>query len=130
MAFQYAAKFICGVSKETTGLAHGIYETMVNIHNPGKEVQEIQYKLAVADEAKDGKIYPFKSGKIAADGAQFFACRAVRKIYDLVGTTVIEGFFVIQSKQPLDVIAVYTTNDLDGKGVPVIEVERVFERTI
>jgi len=103
---------------------------MVNIHNPGKEGQEFQFKLAVAGETKDGKIFPFKPGQIEPDGAQFFACRTVRKIYNLVGTAVIDGFFVIQSRQPLDVIAAYTTNDLDGKGVPAIEVKRVFERAI
>ena len=54
----------------------------------------------------------------------------MHKIFGLPPTQLTDGFFVIQSKLPLDVIAVYTTNDLDGKGVPAIAVERVFERVI
>jgi hypothetical protein len=129
MPFQYAAKLICGISREGPGLAHGTYETLVNIHNPGK-AQDFRYKLALAKEGADGTIYPFKETKIEADGAQLYGCRDIRRIYDLPGATLLDGFFVIESKQPLDVIAVYTTNDLTGNGVPAIEVERVFERTI
>ena len=130
MAFQYAAKFICGVYKGAPGFAHGIYQTAINIHNPGKDVDSFQYKLAIAGEAADGTITPFKDGRIKGDGAQFFACETVHKIFGIPASTAIDGFFVIQSKLPLDVIAAYTTNDLDGKGVPAIEVERVYERTI
>ena len=39
MAFQYAAKFICGLHKSTHGLAHGTYQTDINVHNPGKDVE-------------------------------------------------------------------------------------------
>jgi|SRR5882757_5645455 hypothetical protein len=130
MAFQYAAKFICGVHKSTPGLAHGSYQTDINIHNPGKDIDSFQFKLAIAGEAADGTITPFKDGRIKADAAQFFGCETVHKIFAIPPATLIDGFFVIQSKLPLDVIAVYTTNDLDGKGVPAIEVERVYERTI
>jgi hypothetical protein len=130
MAFQYAAKFICGLHKSTPGLAHGTYQTDINVHNPGKDVDSFQFKLAVAGEAADGTITPFKDARIKADGAQFFACETVHKIFGLPPTQLIDGFFVIQSKLPLDVIAVYTTNDLAGNGVPAIAVERVFERVI
>jgi hypothetical protein len=130
MAFQYAAKFICGVHKGTPGLAHGIYQTDINVHNPGKEVQPFQYKLAQAGKAVDGAITPLKDGRIGPDGAQSFACEIVHEIFGIPAATLIDGFFVIQSKLPLDVVAVYTTNDLAGNGVPAIAVERVFERTI
>jgi hypothetical protein len=128
MPFQYAAKLICGVSKEGVGLTNGTYETLINIHNPGR-TQEFKYKLAVAGEGKSGKIFPFKGTGIETDGAVFFACRTIRKIYG-VSDTLIDGFFVIESSTALDVIAVYTTMDLSGKGVPAIAVERVFERAI
>jgi hypothetical protein len=130
MAFQYAAKFICGVHKSTPGLAHGTYQTDVNIHNPGRDVLPFKYKLAQAGKASDGPISPFKDGRIGGDGAQFFGCETVHDIFGIPAATLIVGFFVIQSEKPLDVIAVYTTNDVDGKGVPAIAVERVFERTI
>jgi hypothetical protein len=130
MAFQYAAKLICGVSNEGPGLANGIYETLINVHNPGRERQEFRYKLALAKEAADGKIYPFRPARIEPDGAQFYSCRDIRKLFEIPGTALIDGFFVIESGEPLDVIAVYTTNDLNKNGTPAIEVERVFERAI
>ena len=101
MTFQYAAKLICGVSKEGPGLAHGTYETLINVHNPGK-AEDFQYKLAVANEGADGKIYPFKGSKIEADGAQFYGCHMYPQDLDLAWPrTIIDGFFVIQSTQPL-----------------------------
>ncbi|MEA2942123.1 MAG: hypothetical protein QOD09_2652 [Bradyrhizobium sp.] len=130
MPFQYATKVVCGLSKDSGRLAHGIYETLVNIHSPNKEAMPFRYKLALAAEMTDGTISPFRDGKIGPDGAQFFGCADLHKIFGVPATTFIDGFFVIESKQPLDVVAVYTTNDLDGKGVPAIEVERTFERVI
>jgi hypothetical protein len=130
MAFQYAAKVVCGVNKDSGRIAHGIYETVVNVHSPNNEVMPLRYKLAQAGEMNDGKISQFKDGKIGPDGAQFFGCADLHKLFDIPTATFIDGFFVIECKLPLDVIAVYTTNDLNGAGVPAIEVERVFERTI
>jgi hypothetical protein len=129
MPFQYAAKLVCGVSKEFVPVANGHYATTINIHNPGKEAK-FRYKLAVADPAKDGKIHPFRDGQIGPDGAQYFDCRVIRGIFNVGGSALLDGFFVIESEAPLDVVAVYTTNDFDGKGVPAIDVERVFERKI
>lgn len=130
MAFQYATKVVCGLNKESGKFAHGIYETVVNIHSPNKEAMAYKYKLALAGEMKDGVISPFRDAKIGPDGAQFFGCADLHKIFEIPAATVIDGFFVIECKGPLDVVAVYTTNDLDGKGVPAIEVERTFERVI
>jgi hypothetical protein len=130
MAFQYATKVVCGINKEPGKFAHGIYETVVNIHSPNKETMPFRYKLALAGEMQDGKISPFRDGKIGPDGAQFFGCADLHKIFEIPGSTLIDGFFVIESKGPLDVVAVYTTNDLGGNGAPAIEVERTFERVI
>ncbi len=130
MPFQYAAKFICGVSEKFTPVANGQYATVVNIHNPGRRKVAFKYKFASADPGKDGKVYEFKEGVIGPDGAQYFDCALVRKIYDLFGPGILDGFFVIESASSFDVIAAYTTNDFDGKNVPAIAVERVFERPI
>jgi hypothetical protein len=131
MAYQYATKVICGLNKEPGRLARGIYETVINIHNPNeKESMPFRYKLAMAATKEDGKISQFREGKIGPDGAQFFGCADLHNIFDTPNGIVIDGFFVIECKGPLDVVAVYTTNDLDGKGVPAIEVERTFERVI
>jgi hypothetical protein len=131
MPFQYAAKVICGLNKKEGMIAHGVYETVVNIHNPDREVQKIKFKVAVAGEAKDGTISGFTTDvPIKGDAAQFYGCTEFHKFSGVPAATLIDGFFVIESPKSLDVVAVYTTNDVDGKGVPAIAVERVFERTI
>ena len=130
MPFQYAAKIICGANKTDGMIAHGIYETLVNVHNPNKEGQAFQHKVALADAATDGKIFTFIPVKIKADGAQFYGCKEFHKFTGTPPNQFIDGFFVIESPQPLDVIAVYTTNDLNGAVVPAIDVERVFERKL
>ncbi len=130
MAYQYAAKFICGVSEKFTPVANGQYTTVINVHNPSRRKARFKYKLALANPAEDGKVYDFKDSGIGPDGAQYFDCMLIRKIYDLFGPGILDGFFVIESSTSLDVIAVYTTNDFDGKNVPAIDVERVFERAI
>ena len=131
MPFQYAAKFICGVAKEETSpVATGRYSTVVNVHNPGQDEEKFAYKLAIAGPGEQGKIHDFRETSIGPDGAIYFDCNVVRKNFD-VSNELIDGFFVIETKRlPRDVIAVYTTNDLDGSGVPAIDVERVFERAI
>jgi hypothetical protein len=128
MSFQYAAKVICGLNRSSGTIAHGTYETVINIHSPNKDVTSFRYKLAQASKAEDGTISPFRDGRIKPDGAQFFGCAQFHDIFGIPAGTIIDGFFVIESKLPLDVIAVYTTSDLAGNGVPCIEVERVFER--
>jgi hypothetical protein len=128
MPYEYAAKILCGLNKKDGMIAHGIYETVVNVHNPYVEGQQFKYKVALAGNPADGKISTFTTTKIGADGAQFYGCNEFHKITATAPTAVIDGFFVIQSPQPLDVIAVYTTNDVNGAGVPAIAVERVFER--
>jgi hypothetical protein len=130
MTYQYAAKVVCGLNREAGRIAHGIYETVVNIHSPNKDVTGFRFKLAIAGEMRDGPILPFHDARIGPDGAQFFGCADLHRIFNIPPATVIDGFFVIESKEPLDVIAVYTTNDIGGNGVPAIEVERVFERSL
>jgi hypothetical protein len=130
MAFQYAAKIVCGLNKDEGMIAQGVYETVVNIHNPYKEASTIKYKVAVAGNGKDGVISGFTSVQIKPDAAQFYGCKAFHKISGVPAATMIDGFFVIESPHSLDVIAVYSTNDFAGKGVPAIAVERVFERIV
>ena len=131
MDFQYAAKFICGLARdEGSPVATGRYSTVVNVHNPGAETQEFQYKLALAQPGDNGNVSDFGGTKIKSDGAMYFDCKFVRDKFS-VSDLLIDGFFVIESKEfPLDVIAVYTTSSVDGRGVPAIEVERVSERRI
>jgi hypothetical protein len=126
--FQYAAKFVCGIAPETALVTPGTYATVVNVHNPSAEKSEYRVKFALTKEGEDGRITGFKTIKIVSDGAQHLSCKFVRNLADIPGTAFVDGFLVVESKNSLDVVAVYTTSAVDQKGVPAIAVERVFER--
>ena len=49
--FQYAAKFLCtanipGTSQTTDSLLPGVYQTVVNIHNPNERTVRLRMKIA------------------------------------------------------------------------------------
>ena len=88
----------------------GWYLTAINIHNPTKETVEYRFKTALAGLGVDGAISSFTYGSTGPDGAQVFACGSHIKI-DLATTAPVDGFFVIESRLPLDVTAVYTSAD-------------------
>jgi hypothetical protein len=126
--FQYAAKFVCGKVGEPGVLAVGNYDTSVNIHNPSYSPLEFRFKLAEAKGGGDGQVHEFRPGTMGPDGAQYIGCKLIREIYGASLAPPIDGFLVIECTRSLDVVAVYTTNDIEHKGVPAIAVERVFER--
>ena len=127
---QYPAKIVCGWDKSDgqNGLVEpGRYKTVVNIHNPQNARVRYRRKVAVAQLAQDGPISQFVSGTIGPDGSQYFNCAHIRT---LIGTTgLIDGFFVLEAEQPLDVSAYYSSREAIG-GVKSIDVERVAERSI
>ena len=48
--FQYAAKFLCtanipGTSHTTTSVLPGVYQTVVNIHNPSDQIARWRMKI-------------------------------------------------------------------------------------
>jgi hypothetical protein len=103
---------------------------VVNIHNPGTNAQNINCKFASAEKGGDGLISDWEEISIGRDGAQSFDCDRFHKIAKKEESDLMEGFFVIESGHPLDVVALYTTNDVDGNGVPGIAIERVPQRTV
>ncbi|MFY9557365.1 MAG: hypothetical protein WAV47_21855 [Blastocatellia bacterium] len=129
--FQYAAKFLCtanipGTTQTTSSLLPGVYQTVVNIHNPNKETARLRMKIAVAG----GPISGFRKSKLEPDEAAKVDCADIAnfKIQVIHG---VEGFLVIESSLSLDVIAVYTAGKHGGGGeVESIDVELVRERQI
>ena len=108
---QYAVKFVCGGADVSSGIAvRGWYMTAINIHNPTKETVEYRFKTALAGYAADGPISSFTYGTTGPDGAQVFVCGSHIKT-DFATTAPVDGFFVIESRLPLDVTAVYTSAD-------------------
>lgn len=124
---QYAVKFVCGQTGPGAPVlvVRGQYLTAVNIHNPANEIVEYRFKTAQAQLAADGPISPFTYGTTGPDGAQVFVCG--RHIVAAPGLT--DGFFVIESRLPLDVTAVYTAGDLNA-GVSSIHVDKIDARAV
>lgn len=126
--YQYAVKLICtanipGTSQTSDGLMPGIYETIVNIHNPNEKPVKTRKKLA-----HPGQISKFKISEIKPDGVERFVCRNIQDF----GMTFIhgfEGFLVIESALSLDVTAVYTAGGRGGE-VSSIDVEQIRERKL
>lgn len=75
--YQYAVKIICtsnlpGTSQTSDGLLPGVYETVVNIHNPNEKPVKMRKKLAHPLE-----LSKFKSSEIKPDGVERFVCRNI-----------------------------------------------------
>jgi len=122
--YQYATKLVCGPLEKGNLVIPGDYRGAINIHNPSYEDVDFRYKFATAAAGKDGEISFFKDSKIGPDGAQYFGCDEVSNILDVPQP--FDGFFVIESREPLDVVAYYTT----GKGTELtVDVETTRERT-
>lgn len=127
--FQYAAKFLCtanipGTSQTTSSLLPGVYQTVVNIHNPNKETAGLRMKIAIAG----GPISDFQKSKLGPDEAVKVDCSGIAN-FGIQPIHGVEGFLVIESNLSLDVIAVYTAGKRGGE-VESIAVEQVRERQI
>lgn len=133
---QYAAKIVCGVQKDPDDLrlARGVYATTVNVHNPDAAPVAITKKLALSyppPEQRPGEVKKIGSDLLGPDQALKTDCMDLRKRLFPGGfpSPYIEGFVVLQSSDPLDVTAVYTTATLgaDGKAAAhsSIDVEQI-----
>jgi hypothetical protein len=139
MAFEYAAKLVCGLQRDPKGmrLVRGFYGTAINIHNPNDEPAEFRKKLALTfppEEQEPGKIIPIARDRLGSDEALEVDCEDVLKeAFDgQFPTPYIKGFVVVQSRDRLDVTAVYTTAGLDKEGeitsATSIDVEAILGR--
>ena len=101
----------------------GVYETVVNIHNPNSKTTKVRKKLA-----NPVHISEFKNSSIQPDGVERFTCPNIQDF----GITFIhgfEGFLILESMLSLDVTAVYTAGARGGE-VTTIDVEQIKERKI
>jgi hypothetical protein len=128
---QSSIKMVCGKriagSDIRPALAGGEYHTVVNIHNPTYQQQEMRWKVVSADDAKDGKkILGFVYAKIGPDASQYIDCS---KVLDAAGNDLFDGFFVVEANTALDVSAVYTLSDSAENPIS-IDVEQSQERSL
>lgn len=122
VAFEYAVKIVCG-TPETKALAPGMYFTAINVHNPGNDSVVFRKKFATTlPEERPGPISPFSWNALRPDQALEIDCNDIFHHAHLVRWA--KGFAVIQSPQPLDIVAVYTALGAE-KQVEVLALERV-----
>lgn len=122
LPFQYAAKFVCG-KPDSRVVAPGMYFTVVNVHNPGREETVFLKKFAVAfPNQKPGPVTKLIEAKLGADEAFAIECKEIMSRTRTSGFA--EGFVVFESKVELDVVAVYTASG-SGGAVQTMELERV-----
>ena len=129
--FQYAAKFICtanipGTSQTTDSLLPGVYQTVVNIHNPNNQTARIRMKIAVTNPPI---VSEFVKSGLKPDEAVKVDCTDVTRDFGITFIHGAEGFLVIESTRSLDVTAVYTAGPRGGE-VASIDVEQIKERRL
>lgn len=132
---QYAAKFICGKALPSPTLANtvaapGTYYTAINVHNPQRDRPTTVYKkfaIGLPSETA-GKVSQYFSMSLGADMTMQIDCTNIDRHTGTSVGTFLEGFAVIESDKPLDVVAVYTTGAGTPSQVSSIHTERVQPR--
>lgn len=134
---QYAAKFVCGTSPPDADIppliAKGRYYTQINVHNPSR-YQTVAFRkkfaIALAFE-KGGPISPFFPAALKADEALQVDCGDILdKLHINPFNGYAEGYAVIETPLPLDVVSVYTAGSGAGHDVSSIHTERVEPRRL
>jgi hypothetical protein len=131
-AFQYAAKFVCvtEVGPRSSAFVLGDYRTAVNVHNPNTTTVVFIKKAVIADseDRPRGVIGPFVEVPLKPDEAVEIDCKDIKTVLlGGVAQPIGDGFVVIASDLPLDVVAVYTMRfETPGTGLgESIDVERI-----
>ena len=136
--FMYTVKFTCvkevGPPEADFGgvpFVPAQYRTAINIHNPQRKGFDFRKKAVVAlsqGSEKRGIISEWRDEHLESDEALDVDCLDIQKL--LGGTHPVgDGFVVIESRFPLDVVAVYTT---EGAGIDVeyIQPKRIREGVV
>lgn len=138
--YQYSAKVVCSLllPHQDGTLARGTYRTTVNIHNPTNKQITVAAKVALATQFGSDPgpfgVTPFKEAVLQPDGAVGVNCFDIAGYFcPIDGVCVdfafLEGFLVVKSLVPLDVVGVYTARHTEGE-VESIDVETVEPRQI
>ena len=138
--YQYAAKVVCSLllPHQDGTLVRGTYRTIVNIHNPSDKPITVAAKVALATQFGSDpgpfSVTPFRKAQLHPDGAVELSCFDIAGYFcPINGVCVdfafLEGFLVIKSPEPLDVVGVYTARHNDGE-VETMDVDTVQPRQI
>jgi len=136
--FEYAAKLVCGLQRDASDmrLTRGAYATTINIHNPNDGEVFFDKKLAFTfppEQQTPGEVRNIGQHTLGPDEALAVDCMEIQgQLGGAFPTPYIEGFVVIQSRESLDVSAVYTCAAVDVNGRVTaqsgIDVEQISER--
>ena len=136
---QYAAKMVCGVincAREDNPLPLGQYFTAVNVHNPSRcKTVQFRWKAAQAlpvDRVPGGLVSGFRERSLGPDEAVEIDCpNIMRALSGPTGAPLFaKGWVVIESRDELDVVAVYGTAAGVGGAVNTFHTERVPQRCL
>ena len=134
---QYAVKVACGVVAAPSGniLPPGQYFTAINIHNPSRcDTVTFRWKVAVGLQGlRVGPVSQFAEARLGPDEALEIDCPDVMERLKAAGTnppTFVKGWVVVETDQPLDVVAVYGTAQAAGGAVNAFHTERVEPRCL
>jgi hypothetical protein len=135
--FEYAAKYVCGLSATPAGappgltpVAPGYYYTAINVHNPSTtERNQIQKRFVIALPAENvGRKSGFTQEDLRADDAMEIDCPDIAKHLDVGVVKFAKGFVIIRSTAELDIVAVYTAATSPSGPVVSMTTERVPKR--
>jgi hypothetical protein len=122
LKYEYAAKIVCGVQKDTKDmrLARGFYATSINVHNASASKATLFKKLALTyppSKQAPGKVFSIGTDRLGPGEALKADCMDIqlRLFRDGFPTPYIEGWVVVQSTDHLDVAGVYTTATLNAE---------------
>ncbi|HZP87573.1 MAG TPA: hypothetical protein VFB54_12210, partial [Burkholderiales bacterium] len=141
LKYEYAAKIVCGVQKDTKDmrLARGFYATSINIRNAAATPTTVFKTLALAYppvEQAPGKVMDIGTDRLRRGEALKTDCNDIahRLFPRGLPTPYIEGYVVVQSSDHLDVTGVYSTATLNAESSAEqhssIQVQPIGERDI
>ena len=119
--YSYAVKFVC---EEEEGNS---VDTSVNFHNPSL-TSRAQYLLKiVTTEEEESAYHVFRSGYLPPDLGGSVECDAFEQQNGGPGIDItdFEGFLVVLSRKPLDVVGVYEVEHEDDEGEEVEDLDVV-----
>jgi len=112
--FQYVAKFVCGTPtpRDTSRFQIVVqrYATVINVYSP-TDTAQIWKKLALGypeGNERPGALIPFASDTLLPGHAFAIDCRDVATKAKQRPGSFFDGFVIILSSGPLDVVGIYT----------------------
>lgn len=113
--FDYSVKFICGPSKGEV-VATGHYFTAINIRNPGSVSVRFRKRISVAlPNEKPGHVSEPSLLRLGPSQALEIDCGDIFNAVGLPECCFLKGFVTLESREPLEVVVVYTAAGADDQ---------------